>query len=254
MPENSQLIFRKIPFRSLIESLFVAIIFVIIAFQIILFASLPPISLQSLESVNFMDWSNYGQFAVSFLCTVVAIYLYVASSRRTIYLLTGFSSGLWFLSNLFWFLYVKIFGWNLLYPCIADIGFLGVFLLLTTVIWLSFNEKKLPKLLKTAIYGVPLVISVAAAILNTTGQTIVNVLYCLLSALLLLAIIQHFDKKHWLFFAGVACYCATMLTYILRETYFPGNPVFTVVGQLAMISFCLIPLGLLKYSTEERSC
>jgi hypothetical protein len=254
MPENYQSILRKIPFRSLFESLFVILIFLIIAFQIVFFASLPPVSLQILASVNFIDWSNYGQFAVSFLCTAVALYLYVASSRRTIYLLTGFSSGLWFLSNLFWFLYVKIFGWNLLYPCIADIGFLGTFLLLATAIGLSFKEKKLSRSLTATVYGVPLVLSIAAAVVNMTGQTIVNVLYCLFSSLLMMAIFQYYDKRNWLLFAGVACYCATMLTYILRETYFPGEPILTVVGQLAMVSFCLIPLGLLKYSTEDRSC
>lgn len=210
--------------------------------------------MHSLASSSFTDWSNYGQFAASFLCTVVAIYLYVASHRRNIFLLTGFASGLWFLSNVFWFLYMKILGRGLLYPCIADAGFLGTFLMLATAIWLTSAGKKLPKSLSAAIYGIPLVISGAAAMANVTGQTLVNVVYCLSSSLLLLAVIRHYDRKYRMFYAGVACYCVTMLAYILRETYFPEEPVFTVVGQLAMITFCLIPLGLVKLYTEDPSC
>ena len=93
-----------------------------------------------------------------------------------------------------------------------------------------------------------------AAITNVTGQTLTNLIYCLFSSLLLLAVIRYYNKEYRLFFVGAAFYCATMLTYILRETYFPGDPVFTIVGQLVMVTFCLIPLGLLKPNTGESTC
>ncbi len=254
MQDHYQFIAKNRSFLPLLKSLFVVLIFLVIVFQVAWFASLPPFNVKSLASVSFIDWSNYGQLAISFLCTLIAFYLYAAPPRRNLYLLTGFSSGLWFLSNSFWFLYVKILGTNLLYPGMADIGFLGAFLLLTTAIWLTFDEKKLPKLLTMAVYGVPLVIFVIAAIANITGQTITNVIYCLFSSLLILAVIQFYNKKYRLFFVGIAFYCAAMLTYVLRETYFPGAPVFTIVGQLAMVSFCLIPLGLIKPLDEELPC
>ena len=252
MPQHYQFNVKNLAFLPLLKALLVILLFLILAFQVAWFASLPPFNVQSFGSVNFIDLSNYGQFATSFLCTAIAFYLYAASSRRSLFLLTGFSSGLWFLSNSFWFLYVKIIGWNLLYPCIADIGFLGAFLLLATAIWLTFNEKKLPKLLAVAIYGVPLTISLLLVIMKMTGQTMINVLYCLLSSLLLLAVIQFYDKTYRWFFVGVTCYIAAMLAYVLRETYFPGHPVFTLVGQLIMVAFCLIPLGLIIPLSEGR--
>jgi hypothetical protein len=234
--------------------LFVALIILVTAFQVLWFASLPPVNVQSLGAASFTDWSNYGQFAASFLCTALALYLYVASHRRNIFLLTGLSSGLWFLSNVFWFLYMKILGRDLLYPCIADVGFLGTFLMLATAIWLTSDGKKVSKSLSVAIYGIPIVISGALAISNVTAQTLVNIVYCFSSSLLLLAVIRHYARKYRLFFAGVTCYCVTMLAYVIRETYFPDAPVLTVVGQLAMITFCLIPLGLIKLYAEDPAC
>lgn len=254
MPVSYRLVIKNIPIISLAESLFVALIILVTAFQFLWFASLPPVNVQSLSSTSFTDWSNYGQFAVSFLCTAIAIYLYVVSHRRNIFLLAGFSSGLWFTSNVFWFLYMKILGRGLLYPCIADVGFLGTFLLLATAIWLTPAGKKLTLSLPVAVYGISLIIFGALALTNVTGQTMVNIVYGLSSSLLLLAVIQHYDKKYRLFYAGVVCYCVTMLAYVLRETYFPDEPFFTVVGQLAMITFCLIPLGLIKLYTEDPAC
>lgn len=253
MPDHYQFKVRDLSFLPLLEALFVLLIFLVIAFQVAWSASLPPFSVRSLAPASFMDWSNYGQLAISFLCTALAFYIYAAPSRRSVFLLTGFSSGLWFLSNLFWFLYVKIIGRDLLYPCIADVGFLGAFLLFATAIWLTFDGKKLPKPLTVAVYGVPLVVSLMAAAANVTGQTVTNVLYCLLSSMLLLTVIQYYDKRYRLFFAGVACYGVAMLTYVLRETYFPGEPIFTIVGQIVMISFCLIPLGLIKSRAEVQA-
>ena len=246
MQDYYQLIVNNKSFLPLLETLFLALIFLVIVFQVAWFASLPVFHLQSLASVDFVDWSNYGQFAISFLCTAIAFFLYAAPSRRSFFLLAGFSSGLWFLSNSFWFLYVKIVGRNLLYPGMADIGFLGVFLLLATAISLTFDEKKLPGPVTVAIYGVPLVVSMIAAITNVTGQTLTNIVYCLFSSILLLAVIRHNPNNNRLFFGGVLCYIATMLAYALRETYFPGASLLTIVGQLAMVSFCLIPLGLLR--------
>lgn len=253
MPQHYQFNIRKLAFLPLLRALLIIFIFLVIAFQVAWFASLPPFNLSGLASVDFIDLSNYGQFAISFLCTAIAFYLYATASRRSLFLLTGFSSGLWFLSNAFWFMYVKIIGRNLLYPGIADVGFLGAFLLLATAIWLTFGEKKLPKLLVIAIYVVPLATALILAMVNTTGQTMMNVGYCLLLSLLLLAVIQYYDKKYRLFFVGVTCYSATMFAYVMRETYFPAEPVFTIVGQLAMISFCLIPLGLIKPLSEDRT-
>ncbi len=250
MQEYSHFFEKTRSFLPLLEALFILLIFLVIVFQIAWFASLPPFSMKSLSSVSFVDWSNYGQLAISFLCTAIAFYLYAAPSRRNIFLLTGFSSGLWFLSNSYWYLYVKIIGMGLLYPGMADIGFLGAFLLLATAIWLAFDEKKLPKSLILAIYGVPLTIFVIAAAVNINSQTMANVIYCVFSSLLILAVVQYYNKKYWKFFAGLVCYCAAMLAYALRETYFPGQPVFTIVGQLAMVSFCLIPLGLLQLHRE----
>ena len=114
MPVSYRLVIENFPILSLLESLFVALIILVTAFQVLWFASLPSVNVQSLASASFTDWSNYGQFAVSFLCTATALYLYVVSRRRNIFLLTGFASGLWFLSNVFWFLYMKILGRDLL--------------------------------------------------------------------------------------------------------------------------------------------
>ncbi len=250
MQDYSQFLVKKKSFLPLLEALFVMLIFLVIVFQAAWFASLPPFSLYTIASASFVDWSNYGQLAISLMCTIVAFYLYVSRARRNVFLLAGFSSGLWFLSNSYWYLYVKIIGTGLLYPGMADIGFLGAFMLLATAIWLGFDEKKLPKPLMLAIYGVPLAISLIAAAANINGQTMTNVIYCVFSSFLILAVIQYYNNKCWPLFAGAVCYCAAMLAYALRETYFPGQPFFTIVGQLAMISFCLIPLGLLRLGHE----
>ena len=76
MQDYYQFIVKNRSFLPLLEALFVVMIFLVIVFQVAWFASLPPFNIQSLASVSFVDWSNYGQFAISFMCTIVAFYLY----------------------------------------------------------------------------------------------------------------------------------------------------------------------------------
>lgn len=244
----------KVTFLPLLETLFGLSLCLIVAFQVAWFASLPPLALPGLSGVSFVDLSNYGQLALSFLGAATAFYLYLSPPRRNLFLLTGFASGLWFLSNCYWYLYVKIFGTGLNYPCTADVGFLGVFLLLATAAQLTFAERKLPVFVAPAIFGAGIGGSLLAALVHFTGQTIINVLYCALISLLLLQVVKSYARPYRVFFAGVVCYCVTMFAYLLRETYFPGEPVFTVVGQLAMVTFCLLALGLIKYYQEGKAC
>lgn len=237
-----------------LKSGIITVIFLVVALQIAWFASLPPFSIHGLTNVDFVDLSNYGQFLTSFLCTALAIYLYSVPPRRDIYLLTGFASGLWFLSNLYWFLYVNIMGNALLYPCIADVGFLGVFLLLATALGLTFERKRIGGTIKTAVYSMAFIIPAAVAVLSPTAQSLSNIFYCLFASVLMLAVIENYDKRYIWYFIGASGYCAAMLAYSLRETYFPGNTIFTIVGQLASVSFCLIALGLIRFNKEGRAC
>lgn len=196
------------------------------------------------RSDDLLAWSNYGQLASALLCVVLSTYLFARNGER-IYVVAGFAFGGWFLSNTFWFLDAFLIGRSLVYPGVSDAGFLGFMLLAAAAIRLAYPKTPRPQA-AVLIYAALLLPGIAGLAAAFTSGAIVALAYYLCFALVISTIWQYYDSRDALIFAGALLYCATMLLYILRELYFPGHIAFTLVGQLAIISFCVLQLGLLR--------
>lgn len=196
-------------------------------------------------SNDLLNWSNYLQIFVAFVCSIMSVYLYFKESQKRIYLLSGFAFAGWFLSNIYWYLHIQLLGRGLLYPCISDAGFLGFFLFMAAGIQLTFSKKKVNKFVLPALYAILLIVPAILAISRPGMGSVVTMIYFLSSAVLLSTIVAYYDKNNMALTSGAVLYCVTMILYALRESYFVDNPVFTIVGQVAIISFSCIQIGLL---------
>ena len=194
---------------------------------------------------DLLAWSNYGQLAAALFCAALSAYLFVRR-REGVYVISAFAFGGWFLSNTFWYLNVVLIDRSLAYPSVGDAGFLGFMLLAIAAIGLA-NVKKEPRVkVIVPIYALFLLPGIAGLWLSPTFTSVVTLAYYLCFAATMAAVVQHYDAKDRLFFAGVLLYCFTMLIYVSREVYFADSIVFTLVGQLAIVSFCVMQLGLLN--------
>lgn len=191
---------------------------------------------------NLSAWINYGQLAASLFVALVACYLYFSKGDR-LYTIAAFACAGWFMSNTFWYLYTLLIDRNLVYPCIGDAGFLGFMLLMTAAIGLTYRAQARPK---SAVAAYVIVLPGLLWLWLDPGSAgAVSLAYFLCVAVTASSAVQHYGDRDRLVFASVLLYCATMLTYTLRETYFSGDLAFTLVGQLAIVSFSVLGLGLL---------
>lgn len=199
---------------------------------------------------DLLAWSNYGQLASALLCVVLSAYLFVGKGER-IYVFAGFAFAGWFLSNTFWYLYVQLIDRSLVYPSISDAGFLGFMLLLIAAISLTY-EKRLVRKETLLVYAAFLLPGIAGLWLSPTFASVVTLTYYLCFAVTVAAVVEHYSARDWLFFGGILLYCLAMLMYVSREVYFSRNLLFTMVGQLIIVAFCVTQLGLLRRAGHGR--
>ncbi len=140
---------------------------------------------------------------------------------------------------------------SLVYPSISDAGFLGFMLLMIAAISLTYGKKALPK--ETAlVYAAFLLPGIAGLWLSPAFTSVVTLAYYLCIAATLAAVVEHYSARDRLFFGGILLYCLAVLMYVIREVYFPGNLLFTLVGQLIIVSFCVTQFGLLRRARLGR--
>lgn len=225
----------------ILRALFYGLILFAIAIQAIWF-------LDGFEVGDLPAWSNYGQMVASLFAAGVACYLYFSRGDR-LYMITAFACAGWFMSNTFWYLYTILIDRNLVYPSTGDVGFLGFMLLMTAAIGLTYRVQDRPKGAAAA-YLIVLP-GLAGLWLDPRLRGVVSLAYYACVAATVSSVVQRYDGRDRLVFIGVLLYCGTMLMYILRETFFPDNLVFTLVGQLVIVSFSVLGLGLLGRADRQ---
>jgi hypothetical protein len=201
--------------------------------------------------------SNALQFLASISCLIVCVTAYLFLSRDLLLVYAGFAFGGWTLANTFWYAYTLIIGPTLMYPTVAEAGFLGVFLFLASG-YLEVFPGSARSLLRSAgislclimLFSIPVYLILHLGLTLSTGVTL---LFFLFSGYLLQVSLFHGVYEYRFLFAGTLVVIVAHLFYAVREAALPDFWLLRLVGPLVVLSFCLLEIGLLQRVREERA-
>lgn len=200
----------------------------------------------------FFLLNNMSQVAIGIACTATSVLLYL-SRRQILFSIAAFAFGGWTLSNLFWYSYAAILGRNLMYPTVADAGFLGFFLFLAAAYRVSWPRHPAGTV-REILVVLPLVLLPVIAVSSAgAGILIITGLYILFSVFLLHSTVHRVPEKCSMLLAGTVLYCITMIYFAVQETYWQLWPEIIrqhFAGPMVIASFALIQVGLIAWASS----
>lgn len=202
--------------------------------------------------------SNALQLLTSITCLIACAAVYLFWSRDLLLIYAGFAFGGWTLANTFWFAYTLIIGPTLMYPTVAEAGFLGVFLFLASGYLEVFpgRPQSLTRSVGSTLFILVLFSLVPVYLVLNQGLTLstgVTLLFFLFTGYLLQVSLSRRVYQDRLLFAGTLLVIVAHLIYAVRETAFPDFWLFRIVGPLVVLSFCVLAIGLLQRIREGQA-
>ncbi len=200
---------------------------------------------------GFSDISNYTQLITSGSMAVVCLYAYFRWSRDALLIHGAFAAVSWTLANTFWYAYTLIIKTNLMYPTVAEAGFIGVFLFLIAGYEEVFARNRLPVWVTGAIMLPPLAVPLWLVLgMGLNLATVLTLLFFILAMGLVAVSVLYSVHLYGVLFLGTLAVALTHMLYAVRSTL-PDPPwLLGVVGPLAAVSFALLALGMLGRSKE----
>lgn len=191
---------------------------------------------------------NYGQLFITVSSTFICLFFY-KKKANTVFLLAGFGFAVWTLGQIFWYSYEQLIGRGLIYPSIAEAGFIGFFLFIAAGIQISFRRNRLRAIpvLSFALYVIPVIFLFIAGI---GVKSLFNFVYFSASVFLIYISVSYLKREYIELLSGNLIYSLAFMIYASKETIFPTVKFFYFVGPLVMIGLCLIQLGLLNLTEE----
>lgn len=200
---------------------------------------------------GFSDISNYTQLITSGSMAAVCLYAYFRWSPDALLIHGAFAAASWTLANMFWYAYTLIIGTSLMYPTVAEAGFIGVFLFLIAGYEEVFARNRLPAWTAAAIMlpllAVPLWLIITMGLTLATALTL---LFFVLTTGLVAVAVLYSVSLYRVLFLGTLAVALTHMLYAVRSTLLEPHWILGIVGPLAAVSFALLALGMLGRSKE----
>ena len=205
-------------------------------------------------SKQYIALSNYLQILVAFAGAAVLCWYSLRQAGGPGLLWAAGAFALWGFANIAWYAAAFFGAINLSYPGLVDIGFVASILLLSSAFSrISPRTQVKPSFLLALLV---LVLVIPLAILATGGMTdkaLMILLYFFACGLLIITALNHAFARRPAALAGTVLFAVTFMAYPLRETFFAGNAVLSVLGPFAAAGFSLIVLGIIPAGTGPQA-
>jgi hypothetical protein len=204
------------------------------------------IALLIIPSKQYVSLSNYLQILAAFSGAAVFCYYYLRHEGGPGLLWAAGAYALWGIVNVAWYAVVLFGAGTFTFPSLIDMGFVAAILLLSSAYNRLYPRKPVRGQFLLALLFLMLVVPLA--ILATGGITdpaLMILLYFFVCGSLIITALNHSFSEHPAALAGTILFAIAFMVYPIRETFFAGNTVLTVLGPCVAAGFSLIVLGLI---------